>query len=86
MCQAKLANSFLTARVIFSSNCGYLLYIQISFLCSLTFSLREKDVLFLILLFQLTILKEHMLFQESEEHVLSVQHHLLGIKLNYVQE
>lgn len=49
MCQAKLSKCFLT-RVIFSSSYGYVLYIQISFLFSLTFSLINKDGLFLILL------------------------------------
>lgn len=67
--QAKHANSFLAAGVIFSSSCGYLLSIQISFLFSLTFSLRNKDDLLLILLFQLAILKEHMLVQESESNI-----------------
>lgn len=49
----------------------------------MTFSLRNKDFFFFpILLLQLTILKEHMLFQVSEEHVPSIQHHSLGIKQN----
>lgn len=67
MCQARLFASSLAARDTFSSNCGHLLYTQISLLFSLTFSLRNKDVLFLILLFQLAALKEQMLPQESEE-------------------
>lgn len=69
MRRAKRANSFLTAGVTFSSRCGYLLSIQLSFLFSLTFSLRNKDDLLLIRLFQLAILKEHMLVQESESNI-----------------
>lgn len=84
--QARLFTSSLAARDTFSSNCGYLLYAQISLLFSLTFSLRNKDVLFLILLFQLSALKEQMLLQGSEEWVLATQQHLPGIKQNCVQE
>lgn len=84
--QARLFTSSLAARDTFSSNCGYLLYAQISLLFPLTFSLRNKDVLFLILLFQLSALKEQMLLQGSEEWVLATQQHLPGIKQNCVQE
>lgn len=86
MHQAKLFTSSLAARGTVSSNCGYLLYTRISLLFPLTFSLRNKDVLFLILLFQLAALKEQMLLQESEERVLPTQHHLPGIRQNCVQE
>lgn len=86
MHHARLFTSSLAARAMFSSNCGYLLYTQISLLCSLTFSLRNKDVLFLIFLFQLAALIEQMLLQESEERALPTQHHLPGIKQNCVQE